>query len=1279
MKGNLLGSLQALFSRQRRETGISAEDRRCAQILNYWCDAELFDLPECPMDPKNEVFSQQVSRFAEFCAESKQKGLNSGQRAFHKDARLVIMLQCHRAGYLHPDKLPHPNYETPRTFLVAQAMLPKWDEQAQTLKWLRSEESCDLVLNLATMRTLYRNCPDAIPDNMALSEWIKARIETVNNRLAHELDGPLEGDGLKQQLDKINQQLADEFWPNEASREFMLDRSQPIESQLQEEDVPQVTQGSLTFRWRFCYYPRGNDSAQLGPFFVKDLESAILRLSKLGAQHGLSAPLYRYLLGSEQQEEIGEACSSGQQFFDLTRSVPAGRWPENPKYGLSLLQSMAVNIAGQQASNPVVAVNGPPGTGKTTLLKDVIAQRLVLRTNRLLALCDKEDWLRSDEAVEVILESSMVVASSNNKAVENISKELPSLGKLSAEFHDLRHFRSVAKSGDWGLLCAVLGNSDNRKAFGKLLKRLRNHMNSVEDHFQIQYLFNSLKQDNNKKPGEVIARFVRRWQANDELLELTEEIRNSKAYGQHQGFFKAWCTALEQIQSQMLTVDEFAAAWDKQEKEKWDEAVRALDRIKRQWFAQKLGKQRLKHKLELAKAAFSKAVAQYNCMIKDLNGGESKKWQLDPDTHLLGPQTYQGRDQEEPHETEARLQMSSPFGSEAVNRCRTELFLTAMALNQAMAEQAASSVKDRWDDLTALINGQLETQEQRPEHLQLWSMLYLFFPVISTSLSSVESQFRLMQKPGGFGLAMFDEAGQAVNYHVAGLLQRCRQAIFVGDPIQLEPVVTIPAPLDHYIARDFMELSQSDGEESWGDRLLISSSSAQTLADQAGNYFARIGARRVGIPLLVHRRCTEPMFSIANKIAYDDKMVPASLPYDWKAPQSGWINIEESDIELSGSGYDNKTEALAAVDLARYLCEQHPQMVKEGLYMITPFSEMRRTLQAVWKSHAKDSNNRGWMRSAFGASKADVELENFPRDNIGTVHTFQGKEASTVLLCTAGSLIRKKAGGISWVNSKPNLLNVAVTRAKHHLFVLGNRRDWESGLLTSELQCGGMKCYDSLEELKQADAVAFDDYEFFERAVRTPLEDLGFDFTSERDPDVERVRKLQQNADRGDPEAQFSLGMHYGSADEVEQDDELAVSWYRKAAELGHGGAQANLAQCYMIGRGVDKDEPQAAIWFLKAAEQGDPLAQYALGYLYKAGRGVAQDDRQAVNWYRKSAEQGNASAQANLGMMYQSGRGVNQDQELAISWYRKAAIQAHSQAINRLERLAKSDANIKP
>lgn len=70
-----------------------------------------------------------------------------------------------------------------------------------------------------------------------------------------------------------------------------------------------------------------------------------------------------------------------------------------------------------------------------------------------------------------------------------------------------------------------------------------------------------------------------------------------------------------------------------------------------------------------------------------------------------------------------------------------------------------------------------------------------------------------------------------------------------------------------------------------------------------------------------------------------------------------------------------------------------------------------------------------------------LDPDQFPVRNVGTVHTVQGREADTVIFLL-GAPKASQNGARQWAGSPENLLNVAVSRAKRNLYVLGSRGAW---------------------------------------------------------------------------------------------------------------------------------------------------------------------------------------------------------------------------------------------
>lgn len=71
----------------------------------------------------------------------------------------------------------------------------------------------------------------------------------------------------------------------------------------------------------------------------------------------------------------------------------------------------------------------------------------------------------------------------------------------------------------------------------------------------------------------------------------------------------------------------------------------------------------------------------------------------------------------------------------------------------------------------------------------------------------------------------------------------------------------------------------------------------------------------------------------------------------------------------------------------------------------------------------------------------DDNIWRWVAEHVGTVHTVQGREAEAVIL-VLGAPKANQTGARGWAGGRPNLLNVAVTRAKEVLYVIGNRGLW---------------------------------------------------------------------------------------------------------------------------------------------------------------------------------------------------------------------------------------------
>jgi len=107
------------------------------------------------------------------------------------------------------------------------------------------------------------------------------------------------------------------------------------------------------------------------------------------------------------------------------------------------------------------------------------------------------------------------------------------------------------------------------------------------------------------------------------------------------------------------------------------------------------------------------------------------------------------------------------------------------------------------------------------------------------------------------------------------------------------------------------------------------------------------------------------------------------------------------------------------------------------------------------------------------------------------------------------------------------------------------------------------------------------------RPIRTTALDCrvrGGEYTAYDRADYKTALKIWlPAAEKGDPEAQNTVGEIFEQGLGTEPNFEIAAVWYRRAAEQGHKGAQFNIGTLYETGKGVEKDKVQALNWYRKA------------------------------------------------------------------------------------------------
>lgn len=779
-----------------------------------------------------------------------------------------------------------------------------------------------------------------------------------------------------------------------------------------------------------------NNSLPLQSFYTNDLQRILAK--------GLNQTLEAYLMNVTPENRLH--IDENRDYIEMIlqpKFLPNGRWPSPVEHRLSLMQQVAVNQFFNE-NNVISSVNGPPGTGKTTLLKDVFAEIVVQRAETISSLAHPSEMfigkfepLRLKDSPypynvsklnPLLSRFSMVVASSNNAAVENISKDLPKEKEIirrnsnstydrlyAEEASSFNLFTSVSENliGNdekaWGLFSASLGKTSNINKFSEQLFNP-----SKEDSFinELERLARTTTVDDWKSAvkefNEVFAQVNEMKQSLQVLYEANTHIE--KIYKElsiidqtkpdlsiQLETLQEWNDGLwkrKEITEQQLNLLPKPTWWqrifNKQEDDRAIHLKKELNELLEQWKENEQKATRIKEDI----TALNRKQHQYEVEVQEY-GASVRKYESE---NLYIPDRTYWNDDEKSY---AFRQIHTPWLTDALNCQRGLLFLKAMKLQNVTLALNNSKVRTATRLLRYRQSLDLSIQTHREILEEMWKTLHMITPLISTTFASFSTMYKGIDQDF-IDYLFIDEAGQASPQQAAGALWRSKRALVVGDPLQIEPVVTTDSTLLHDI-RSYFNISSE---------YVDMNASVQALADQSNPKGMLTEQNQwMGIPLWVHRRCDEPMFSISNEIAYENKMVLANKRGKDKALNAYWFDCKGTAtnrhyIEAQG-------KMLADLIMSRKTEEGLPD-----IYVITPFSAVKKGIITTLSQ----------TRNAF-----PIEWLN---ERVGTVHTFQGKEADIVYFVVGTDA--NSEGAANWSCSKPNLINVAATRAKKEFHVIGD-------------------------------------------------------------------------------------------------------------------------------------------------------------------------------------------------------------------------------------------------
>ncbi|WP_158583553.1 AAA domain-containing protein [Salinisphaera sp. Q1T1-3] len=314
-----------------------------------------------------------------------------------------------------------------------------------------------------------------------------------------------------------------------------------------------------------------------------------------------------------------------------------------------------------------------------------------------------------------------------------------------------------------------------------------------------------------------------------------------------------------------------------------------------------------------------------------------------------------------------------------------------------------------------------------------WRRRMMLTPCIVSTLHSLPShmthrvfegqdRYREDYLTNEIDLLIVDEAGQVAPDVAGASTALARRLLAIGDIHQIKPVATQSPSIDVGNLAHQGLLANRDAYDTLreGGRTVVDGSVMRIA--QAASRVRYLDDAEAGMFLRAHRRCLDAIIAYCNALCYRGLLQPLrdTPAIDPALPPLGYVHVDGcAETPASGS----RVNRLEAITIAEWLADQRTRLEKthgkplaQIVGVVTPFKAQARLIAQACR--ARDIS--------VGTQAGDM--------TIGTVHALQGAERDVVLF--SGVYSRHTNG--RFIDDDPAMLNVAVSRARDSFLVFGD-------------------------------------------------------------------------------------------------------------------------------------------------------------------------------------------------------------------------------------------------